>query len=207
LTRAIRRLIGLVAVVSILLLLAIAPVAVLLGLGFGGGDAFQRMILGGCVLLLGLLAAAVIGFSDASAGSILRSPLSWCFVAVLVAAILWGAFGIDSVRPVRSLAEAEVAYPRAIELGRSESPAAGGFDGRTGASFTRRYATSDSIEQVAAYFGDQLVPRGWQGPTGVGSVVGQRLIEWRRDDFTIQIQVLAPPRTGEFWVTIWGPSR
>jgi hypothetical protein len=205
-TQATRRLVGLVAALGILVWLAIVPIVVLIGFGFGGGDAFQRLVLVACVAFIALVAMAVIGFGNASARSIARSPLSWLVLAVLTAGILWAILGIDSVRPIRSLPEADLTYPGATELGRASVPATGGFDGGTGARFTRRYATTDSIDQVEGYFGRELAQRGWTGPSGSSTSIGDRLVEWRHEGFTFQLQVPAPPTTGAFIVTIWGPS-
>jgi hypothetical protein len=202
-----RRFVGLLGLIEAVVVIALIPIAVYTAHVFGAaGDRFERaLIAAGLLVVVGLL-TALVGFSDWSARTIIRSPATRICGVVLVAIVLWATFGIDSTRPLRSLPEANLTYPGAIELGRSAAPAEGGMDAVASARLSRSFVTTDPYANVQAFYRSRLTETGWMGPFEYGSGQG-RLLSWRRDGFKFQLDIPDDSATGRFGVTIYGPPQ
>jgi hypothetical protein len=206
---------GLGAVGLLIVTLALAGFALFLlvvAATFAHGDWVQRTMIGFGLAVAGGLALAVVGFSNGSARSIVRSRVSWVFAAICLGAIVWAVVGIDSTREVTALPEATLTYPGATEAGRWTAAASGSLDGSARATMDRKFTTADRYSAVQAYYSATLGERGWEGPSLWGSTGGTRFSDWRRGGFMIQLSfprsdTESMDRTGPFTVRIYGPPQ
>jgi hypothetical protein len=202
----VRRLVGWLGFVAAVLGCAAIPVVLFAAVfSAASGDAFQRILALCPIVAIAGFFVTLLGWTDWSVAQIRRSPISWTCAALLAAALLWTAFGIDSTREVKSLPEAVLTYPSAIELGSSSKPAHGGWDSTSGATFSRSFTTTHRYSQVEAFYLGWLADAGWKGPTEYG-YSGERNIDWRRDGFMLQLHFPSETDgTGRFSIMIYGP--
>ena len=206
-----RRLFG-VAGIAVLVLAALGACTAKVGATFIGaaGDRVDRIMIGLVVAIVAGIGAAVIGFEDWPIASIRRSPWFYGFSAVIIALVAWGALGIDSTRAVRALPEAHLAYPGAVEIGRWAKPVDASLDSSRSAELGVSFSTTDSYAAVEAFYRAELVKRGWVYSWTFGSPGrDDKYINWKRDEFTFQLQLLSPnPRaTPGFTTVIYGRPR
>jgi hypothetical protein len=206
---------GLGALGLLLVILAVAAGALFRLISmvtYARGDWVDRVTIGFGLLIALAAALTLIGFSNWSTRSIVRSPVAWLFAALCLLALGWAAFGIDSTRDVNALPEASLSYPGAIETGRHSAPASGLLDGAARATVTRKFSTTDPSSAIKAFYATELAERGWEGPIDWGSTGDVRWSDWRRDGFMFQLTFVdsdpaEPGSTGPYSVRIYGPEK
>jgi hypothetical protein len=178
---------------------------------FARGDRVPRAMIGfGIAFALGVALAAV-GFTNGSARSIARAPLTWVFTAFCLGAIGWAAFGIDSTREVIALPEANLTYPGAVETRRSTQAADGAFDGQARAILHRKFTTVDPYTSVEAFYVSTLADQGWERPVNWSSNT-IHFTDWSRAGFMVQLSHptsdSSQPGEGRAYdVSIYGPPK
>jgi hypothetical protein len=152
------------------------------------GDHFQRVLIGYGIGIAVACLVAVVGLTDSPLRSIIRSPTMRIVFVVLILSAAWAVFGIDSTRSVRSLPEASLRYPGAVETSRWAAPAEGGMDAvaRARVTFTMTSEATDS--EIEAFYASELTRRGWMYVATYGSTDGGRAINWDRNGFGVQLR-------------------
>ena len=161
-------------------------------------------------LLVGIaaFATAVAVISGKSLVELRRSRIAWVVAALVLGGFAWAFVGIDRLRPVRTLPEANLTYPNARERGRSETPAQGGIDSQARAIVSRGFETPDTSHEVLAFYASKLAESGWTEPLH-SKADRYELYNWERDRFTFQIEMPPdePGVTLRYAVTIYGPPQ
>jgi hypothetical protein len=204
-----RRLFG-VAGVLLVLLAGLGACTVRVGSLFTGaaGDHIDRFGIAVVVAVILGIGMAIIGFGDWPIGSIPRSPAFYLFSALIVALVGWAVFGIDSTRPVRELPEARLAYPGAVEVRRTATPIRASLDSSRSAQVSVSFTVADPYSAVEAFYREELAKRGWAYSWTFGSPgTADKYINWKREGFTFQLQLLSPKpgATPGFTTVIYGP--
>lgn len=148
-----RRLVGLVGLVIAAGAVMLFPVLFYTARVFGAaGDHFQRVLIGYGIGIAVACLVAVVGLTDSPLRSIIRSPTMRIVFVALILSAAWAVFGIDSTRSVRSLPEASLRYPGAVETSRWAAPAEGGMDAvaRARVTFTMTSEATDS--EIEAFY-------------------------------------------------------
>jgi hypothetical protein len=206
---ALRGIIGFVALVLAVLGATLIPLFAAIGQGWGAaGDGYQRFLLGSALLVTALLLGSLFLFSGWSATDLFRSRASWIIGVVFGLAITWGAFGIDSTRPLREMPEARLGMPRALEISSGTRPAEGGLNRVARAELWRAFETSSARTDVEVFFTRTLRERGWQS-AGNWETSEHQYLEWERDGYLFQLRLSDPDISwpGSFLYSIFGPEQ
>ena len=204
--RVLRRTLGALGLVVATLVLTIGPLLYVLARGLGaGGDDFQRGFIGISVVFALCAALGIVGLADWSLSTIARSRATWFLVIALLVAVSWAIVGVDSTRAVKSIPEASLTKPDAIEVSRYVAPAKGGLNMPARASLARSFASDARAEDVEAFYRTELNARGWTYIVTYGSIDGGRDLNWDRDGYTLQLRLDDDIGVGSFTVVILGP--
>jgi hypothetical protein len=199
----------LIGVVGVLLLIAVPGLLWILFLAafYGAADdVYRRLwVLLPILMLLGGFAAA-IGFTNWSWRQIARSWWSWLCVAAIAGLIGFAFFGIDSVRPLRDLAERTLALPGSTLLSEYSVPETGGFDGPTPAHLTRAYSTIATWEVIEDFYRGELARRGWRDNGRRNTTQGiPEVHEWSKSGILFQVHFpVRPESSWAYAVYLWG---
>jgi hypothetical protein len=152
---------------------------------FGRDENMARMLIfaGGATVGLFMLAAA--DASDRSLSELVRLPVTWLSLGVVVVIFAWPIIGIDSLRPLRALPEAAITFPGSTLVRAGGDEGLGVGDGDDQATLTWIYHTAASYDDVLTFYDRDLTSRGWTS-TGPGlymlSSGASCIYGWRRDD-------------------------
>jgi hypothetical protein len=205
----VRRLIGLVGLLYLAVAVSIFVPLLFTSRAFGAaGDEFQRILLGYWIAVAIAGVVAVIGFGDWSLATMLRSRVTWVVPAALGLAIAWAIVGIDSTRSVTSLPEASLVFPGAVETGRRAEPAEGGMSAVARAALSVAMTSDAEASDIEAFYASELRRRGWIARrTNDRPDDPERLVEWDREDFTVQLRFQGTDGAGSttFAFVLFGP--
>jgi len=103
-----------------------------------------------------------------------------------------GVFGEDEIGTLKSMEEAQLAYPGAVELSYDERPARQTLTGETQAYLVWAFGSEDEAAQIEDWYAHQLEDRGWgRGGSGHSSAgTGELYVRtWERDGRVFRFSV------------------
>jgi hypothetical protein len=129
----------------------------------------------------------------------LGRPLNRWFALVTSLLVLVGCVQHVTVGDLRANAEADLTYPGAMVIGRSEHEWQNTIEGPENAYVGYVAATDAEPAEIERYFVDELARRGWAPATdSKARTIGIRLTSelsaraWRKDDLVIRLGLMDP---------------